>query len=255
MALFRRNRGDADELLADDLETPEPVAAVPPASGEDGGVVHFELAPGGPWDETEAPADELPRLDLGALRVPIVEGIELSIEANEQDGSVTGVSYTIPEVGMMQISVFAAPRTAGIWEEVRDEIVASAAESGGRLAPAAGPHGPELRGHVPTDQPGQLAPARFVGVDGPRWFARAVISGQPAENDEMGEALLGLFRMCVIVRGDEALPVRELLPMRVPREVLDAAEQVHHQGHAADQPATSEDFKPFERGPEITEIH
>lgn len=281
MAIFRRKSGDSNDAVEPDSTTtqstapestapatsdsapapfefkPEPL--VEPAYGVGIGeageetVTPVVLPDGGPWDINEAPADELPRLDLGALKVPIVEGIEMNIEAAPDTGAVTGVNYTIPNVGIMQVSVFAAPKTSGIWEDVRQEIIDSAVGAGGSLAIVEGTMGLELRGTVPTDQPGQLAPARFVGIDGPRWFARAVLSGQPAVNDEMGEALLALFRMCIVDRGTEALPVRDLLTMTVPREVQELAEQFAADAAAQPAQATSKDFNPFERGPEITE--
>lgn len=34
----------------------------------------------GPWDDTDAPDDGLQRVDLGALRVPVVPGMELRLE-------------------------------------------------------------------------------------------------------------------------------------------------------------------------------
>lgn len=253
MALFRRK----SETAQDPIEVEESpladasVSVTPHAMAVDDGetVTTFEVPAGGPWDSETAPDDDLPRLDLGALLVPIVEGIEMNIEAHPETGAVTGVNYAIPDIGIMQISVFAAPRTSGIWDEVRGEIIESAGQGGGTLTEVRGSLGMELRGQVPTDQPGQLAPARFIGVDGPRWFARAVLSGEPAQNDEMGDALLALFRMCVVNRGTEAMPVRDVLPMAVPREVQQAAEEF-----AASQ-VTSDDLNPFERGPEITEIH
>jgi hypothetical protein len=260
MALFRRKGGESgegeqsveDASAVQAAGTPMVAATLGVDDGET--ITPVVLPDGGPFDSESAPADELPRLDLGALRVPIVEGIEMNLDVASDTGAVTGVNYTIPNVGLMQISVFAAPRTAGIWDEVREEIIASAGSAGGSLATAQGGFGYELRGQVPTDQPGQFAPARFVGVNGPRWFARAVLSGEPAINDEMGEALLALFRMCVVHRGSEAMPVRELLPMAVPKEVQEAAEAfaASPEGQAA---AKSTDFNPFERGPELRELN
>ena len=47
-----------------------------------------------------------------------------------------------------------------------------------------GPFGTELRARVPAEGPAgqqpQLAPARFLGVDGPRWFLRGLVTGPAA---------------------------------------------------------------------------
>ena len=48
-----------------------------------------------------------------------------------------------------------------------------------------------------------FAPARFLGVDGPRWFLRGVISGRAAVEDTKAEPLLQVFRDTVVVRGQD----------------------------------------------------
>jgi hypothetical protein len=50
------------------------------------------------------------------------------------------------------------------------------------------------------------------------------------------------------VRGDEAMPPRELLPLRLPGDLAAAVAEA-----PAGQPR--DELDPFERGPEITEIH
>jgi hypothetical protein len=37
----------------------------------------------GPYDMRDAPADDVPRADLGALRIPVGDGLELQVEVNE----------------------------------------------------------------------------------------------------------------------------------------------------------------------------
>jgi hypothetical protein len=108
-----------------------------------------------------------------------------------------------------------------------------------------------------------LAPVRFVGVDGPRWFLRAVLSGPAAASDEStASALLDVVKATVVVRGDEAMAPRELLSLKLPPQ--SEGEPVAADGSAglAQEPAPApsqgapsiDDFKPFERGPEISEI-
>jgi hypothetical protein len=73
----------------------------------------------GPFDITDAPDDELARVDLGALHVPVSE-LELRLDVSETQDvvSVTLVGAN----GQMQLGAFAAPRSEGIWDEVRAEI-------------------------------------------------------------------------------------------------------------------------------------
>jgi hypothetical protein len=191
----------------------------------------------GPWDSTDVPEDGVPRIDLGCLRLPAVPGMELRVDVNPQQ-QVVGATLRAGE-SMLQVSAFAAPRAPGIWDEVRVEITRSASGQGGSLREVPGPFGPELAGHVliappagPGAAPGKPVrrPARFIGVDGPRWFLRGMISGPAAESPEAAAALEDAFAAIVVVRGDQPMPVRDQLPLTLPPQ---AAEQVARQQAAA----------------------
>lgn len=209
----------------------------------------------GPYDEADVPDDDLSRIDLGALQVPVPEGVELRVDVNPE-GQV--VAATAQHQGsQMQLNVFAAPRRSGIWDDVRAEIRDALKSQGGSGEEVPGPFGTELRARVPSGQPGMTAPARFVGVDGPRWFLRGLISGPAATDAAQAEPLLEIFRNTVVVRGKEAMAPRDTLVLHLPKEAREAQEraQAEAEAEAAAQPAQSDDFNPFERGPEITEVH
>ncbi|SET26300.1 DUF3710 domain-containing protein [Geodermatophilus poikilotrophus] len=177
----------------------------------------------GPWDAADAPDDGTARIDLGSLRLPAVPGTELRVDVNAQQ-KVVGATLRYGD-SLLQVAVFAAPRAGGIWDDVRADLARSASGQGGSLREVDGPFGPELAGSVrvnPPAQPGQPAPApvrrpaRFVGVDGPRWFLRGMISGPAAERPEAAAALEQAFRQIVVVRGTAPMPVREPLPLTLP---------------------------------------
>ena len=86
-----------------------------------------------------------------------------------------------------------------------------------------------------------LQPARFVGVDGPRWFLRGIFLGAAARPGAAADLVDDVFRSVIVVRGREAMPVGSPLPMRLPG----MAEQTSVSGMSLPSP--------FERGPEITE--
>ncbi|HEX8768149.1 MAG TPA: DUF3710 domain-containing protein, partial [Jatrophihabitans sp.] len=92
-----------------------------------------------------------------------------------------------------------------------------------------GEFGVELAGRLPV--PGGLTPVRFLGVDGPRWFVRAMLAGAPAMEDEEAKPFLDAFRGLVVVRGTDPLPVRDPVPLQLPRE---AAEQLAAAAEAAE---------------------
>jgi hypothetical protein len=251
MGLFRRKRSDDDELEVDGVD--EPGADGPDADAEaaaaPGPASSGPAAPGrpqGPWDEADAPDDDVQRLDLGGLLVPVPPQTEVRVEVSTE-GQVVAATL-IRAASAMQVSAFAAPRTEGIWDEVREEIATSLQEGGGRADEADGPWGTELRAAVPTQTPqGRvLAPARFIGVDGPRWFLRAMLTGPAASDASAARDLELALRSVVVARGSDPMAVRDPLPLRLPKDVQEAAEQ---QAAAGGRPAPQVP----ERGPEITE--
>jgi len=209
----------------------------------------------GPWDSADAPEDGVTRVDLGSLKLPAVPGMELQVDVNASQ-KVIGASLRAGD-SLLQVSAFAAPRAGGIWDGVRADLATSASGQGGSLTEQDGPFGPELAGHVratPPQQPGQTTPpqpvaraTRFIGVDGPRWFLRGMISGAAAESPEAGAALEDAFRGIVVVRGSEPMPVREQLPMTLPPQ---AAEQVARQQAAAKAGAPAAGARPAATLPE-----
>jgi hypothetical protein len=197
----------------------------------------------GPWDVADAPEDGLARLDLGSLRLPARPGMELRVDLNPQQ-QVIGATLRSGD-SLLQVAAFAAPRAAGIWDDVRRDIATTASGQGASLREVEGPFGTELAGTVvaaPPAQPGQPAgapvrtPARFLGVDGPRWFLRGTISGSAASSPEAAAALEDAFRAIVVVRGTDPMPVREALPLTLPPE---AAARVAAQQEAAGRPTGS----------------
>ncbi|TNM68901.1 DUF3710 domain-containing protein [Streptomyces sp. NP160] len=248
MSIFRRRSARDDEAAeATTAEGAEDTGAAPegpgevPASAPSAAPRGLSPRPQGPFDVTEV-ADELPRVDLGALRLPGVPGMELRLEV--EDGTRRVVAATVALAGSTaQLQAFAAPRTQGIWGEVRDEIAASLAGSGGVSQEVPGPYGTELVAQVPTRLPdGRVvaSPARFVGVDGPRWFLRAVLSGPAAVDAEAAAPLEALLRGAVVVRGSEAMAPRDLLPLRLPQAPPGAGPQAAQQQEQQEQPAQGE---------------
>ncbi|HWG93164.1 MAG TPA: DUF3710 domain-containing protein [Mycobacteriales bacterium] len=234
MALFRRKKDEEPEDAVEAAPA-EDVPAAPPAPSR----------PQGPWDVADAPEDDVQRLDLGGLRVPVPPQTEVRVEVSPE-GQV--VAATLVRAGSaMQVSAFAAPRSEGIWFEVREEIAGSLREGGGTAQEVDGAWGVELQATVPTDVPGggrQLLPARFVGVDGPRWFLRAMLTGPAAIDTAAAAELRAALRDVVVVRGSDPMAVRDPLPLRLPKDVQQAAEQA----------ARPQAPQVPERGPEITEV-
>lgn len=248
----RRNAGDRDGAGQDqDLGLDLTADAVP---AEVTAVGAAAATGTGPWDATES-YPELPRVDLGSLQVPVLEGTDIQLVFAEQHGAWVTVRHQLSE---LQLQAFAAPKRAGIWDEVRAEITAELAGAGGRSAEWQGSFGTELLAEVPAE-PGQpaagLRPIRFVGVDGPRWFLRGLFAGAAATDPAAAAPLEAVMREVVVVRGEHPMPPRDLLELRLPP---DAAAALEEQARAAQEAQQQDDRfnippNPFDRGPEFTE--
>ena len=187
----------------------------------------------GPYDLRDRPDDNLARVDLGALQVPVRPGMEMRLDMNEAQ-QVTAVTL-VNQDGQMQIGVFAAPRNEGIWDDIRKEIRDSIVSQRGTARDRAdGPFGTELVGSLKEDR--GSSPVRFLGVDGPRWFLRGMLLGAAATESAKARPFEDTFRATVVVRGGDPLPVREPVPLRLPKE---AAEQLETLADAPPDDAAS----------------
>jgi len=264
-----RNLGSAGEQ-ADAVETGDA-----PAGGADEAT--------GPWDAGDS-YPELERLDFGSLLVPVGPGLgfQVNFEATEVDAEgnpVNGrpVSVLVQHAeSILQVQAFAAPKRSGIWDDLRRETATEITEqAGGQVEERDGPFGTELWAMVPAqlteemlnEMPPEVReqipqevieqgyawqPIRFIGVDGPRWFLRGVVQGAAIEDEEQWQVLEDVFRNIVVIRGEQPMPPRELLPLTLPKEFTEAAQAAAEQSQ---QPEQADDtFNPFERGPEITEV-
>jgi hypothetical protein len=178
-----------------------------------------DRATAGPLDDAEANPVR-PYVDLGGIK--LVPRPELAVRLEVEEGNKRVVAVALDYAGStLQLQPFAAPRTSGLWHEIRDQIVQQIEKQGGRTTAAVGPLGPELRAEIPSPGGGARI-ARFVGVDGPRWFLRGVISGEAAVNAEAAAKVEELFRSVVVVRGTTPMPPRDLIPLHVPSSVAGA---------------------------------
>jgi hypothetical protein len=122
----------------------------------------------------------------------------------------------------LELGAYAAPRSGGLWSELRDEMIEAATEAGGSAALIEGPFGVELRRLLPVSTPdGEQGyqPSRMWVVEGPRWLLRGILYGQAALEDGVASPvaeLLTAFRHVVVRRGDEPMAPGDLLPLRMP---------------------------------------
>lgn len=245
MMFGRKKKADRETDVTEAAEQPQDSAADVAEGAEARPDPETTIAKGdGPRDVADV-TDTEGLADLGALRIAPPSGMELRLEIDQGSNEVTAVQVA-DDHGSVQLQCFAAPRSSGIWEDIREEISGMIDRGGGTVQEVDGPFGTELRTRLAQAGPqGRtiFAPAVFAGVDGPRWFLRAVYSGSAAVDEERRGAFDEVVRSVVVVRGEEPRAPREMLPLRMPE-----------QNQPAPQESGEEELKPFERGPEITEV-
>jgi hypothetical protein len=176
-----------------------------------------DRATAGPFDESEVNPVR-PYVDLGGIK--LVPRPDLAVRLEVEEGNKRVVAVALDYAGStLQLQPFAAPRSSGLWNEIREQIVQQIEKQGGRTAASTGALGPELRAEIPAPGGQGVRIARFVGVDGPRWFLRGVISGEAAVNADAAAKVEDLFRSVVVVRGTTPMPPRDLIPLHVPASV------------------------------------
>jgi Protein of unknown function (DUF3710) len=197
----------------------------------------------GPFDVSEISSRD-GYVDLGALLIAPRDGLQLRLEVEEATQRVVAVTMDL-EGSSLQLQAFAAPRSEGLWDEIREQIGQSVGGQGGQIEEIPGDYGVELVAKLPAGAPDGsqgYRVARFVGVDGPRWFLRGVFGGEAALDRAAAAGLEDLFRKIVVIRGENPMPPRDLLQLRLPKDASGAV------------PPAAPDFQQPERGPEITQI-
>jgi hypothetical protein len=257
----RRKKSEEPETgTSDDFGSYEEEAAADPGSADavtDAEATRVKLPPAprpdGPWDVSEVTDAGNGRVNLGGMYVPGVEGMELRVEVAGE--SIVAATLVVQD-SALQLQAFAAPKREGLWEEVREEIATGITKQGGVIDEVEGPLGWELRAQVPVQLPdgtNGVQVVRFVGVDGPRWFLRGVISGQGAVQPQTGGLLEQVFRDTVIVRGESPMAPRDPIVLQLPEDAQMVPDGVQ-QETVEEGSRFAGGLDKLQRGPEITEV-
>lgn len=220
-----------------------------------------DLRAQGPYDVSEiASKDEY--LDLGAILLKPQPGVGIRLEVNEKTKRPVAVNLDVAG-STAQIQVFAAPKSTGIWDEVRKDMRLSLESSKGTFESVEGTFGTELRARFPaqaSDGTTGYRAVRYVGIDGPRWFLRTIISGAAAIDPDALKAFDELIQGIVVVRGKDPMPPRDLLPLVIPENAQPARKNTQQREKPTERSQTSRgrrakrDLAPPERGPETAEV-
>lgn len=195
-----------------------------------------ESVPPGPYDASSVPTGGVSRVDLGSIQVAGFTEMQLHFETDPAQSRFVSVVAAFRD-GALRLQPLAAPRSGGLWDEMREQITSSIAEAGGDVAEVEGTFGTELHGVVPATTPdGEQVrqPIRLVAYEGPRWLLHGVFMGSAPIDDGMGELFEDVFRQTVVVRGEQPMAPGEVLPISLPPEAQ-AQQQAAAEQAAAQQ--------------------
>ena len=179
-----------------------------------------DRAESGPFDATED-APEVTYIELGSVRIPAKPGLALRLEMEERTQRLVAVALDL-NGSTLQVQAFAAPRSSGLWRDVRAKLAESLGAQGGATEEVESELGTALEAKVPLMAGGAPErPVHFYGVDGPRWFLRGVVTGAACNDEERRSEMLELFRGVVVDRGDKPVPPRDLLELTMPAAMVE----------------------------------
>ena len=179
---FGRRRNRIDRSLRERGVPPEPQA--PRARGR--------RRPPARGTRRTRPTTACTRIDLGALRLPARPGMELRVDLNQQQ-KVVGATLRSGDSLLQVVGVRRAARRRHLGrrprrprdERLRPGRLAARGRGAVRHASWRAPSSRRRRPRPGSPRPQPVRrPARFLGVDGPRWFLRGMISGPAASSPE-----------------------------------------------------------------------
>jgi hypothetical protein len=170
--------------------------------------------------ESHLSDENIERLKLGSLWIPVIDGLDVSAELDKSNGKLTSVSLTYSD-SIASLHLFAAAKDSDTWSQIRYEIAARLEETKVQPKIVNGKFGAEVHAVMPTyDQAGNatIQAVRFLGINGDRWFMRISISGSAAIDQDAADALDKLLSLLVVDRGEAAIAPGEKLPLDFPKD-------------------------------------
>ena len=178
--------------------------------------------------EFSSDLDTSSMLDLGAVFLPNIPGLEVHLDLDPRSGKGKSVSLHL-NMTIAEVQIFAAAVNDDLWATMRDAITSGLRDQKVDCSVEMGRFGTEIHAVMPTvdlDGNAHVQPVRFVGVRGSRWLVRAVISGDGAlvveqSNADAGPDIDDVISQLVINRGEDPLPPGERLALRSPSAPTD----------------------------------
>jgi Protein of unknown function (DUF3710) len=146
-------------------------------------------------------------LDLGALKLPMHEGLEITMDMDQETGRAHSIALVLGS-SMAEVQIFARAKDELMWPDTRESLVTGLREQGVASEIAIGRFGSEVQCTMPTtDFAGNniMQSVRFIGIDGDRWFMRLAVSGSATVDETEIAEFDDLISRLEVVRGDGAM--------------------------------------------------
>ncbi|WIK65147.1 DUF3710 domain-containing protein [Gleimia hominis] len=174
----------------------------------------------GPRDISQVREISESHLDFGPILVPAIAGMQLqAIKGTGDENLITHLGVVLG-ASAVQLLVAAAPRSGGVWDNLRVEMSEQLKEQGVRVREIDGPWGTELQVKAPVrNEDGGVGTSisRVIGIEGPRWFLRVDVLGPAAYEEAAMREVEPLLNNLIVRRDDEPRPPMSILPLQLPK--------------------------------------
>lgn len=185
-------------------------------------------------------------LDLGTLKMVMPSGAQVQVEMGDDGPKML---HIVTQYGRLTPVAFAAPRSAGQWDETITEVAESMENDGLMVTVEHGPWGNEVVGRAAN------AVIRMVGVDGPRWMLRTTVASPVSSADEMATLARECIARTFVYRGSKPIPARTSLPVVLPEELADQLRamvaQQQKQANSVPNKLPNNHYRPQQHAPVI----
>lgn len=183
----------------------------------------------GPYD-IEQSYEKIKRLNMGALRIPAIPKMQLHLEPTDKEGYFSSVTLMFEE-SALNLMVLSDSKSGGTWEDLSNMLVADVTKKGGTVTKNKSRFGSELLIHTPVTVPDGrtgFEVTRFIGIEGPRWILRVIITGKALEDEQAKVELESALEKVVVDRGVNPLPPGEILLLDLPAEISQMLQEKEH---------------------------
>lgn len=165
-------------------------------------------------------------LDLGSVKLAVPKDSQVQVEMGEKGPKML---HLVTHYGRLTPIAFAAPSSAGQWEEAADEIAESMAQSGAEVRFEQGPWGREVVGE------NKQAVTRVIGAEKPRWMLRVTLAGPAQRAEQLAELAREVIARTFVYRGDKPILAGNSLPVTMPSSLMQQIQQTMQQRQAQSQ--------------------